>query len=127
MITVSSPCWRTRSILLTTNWHVWYGLLSCLCFASYKYSHHSIIIATSFGHTFSATTSFQFVSGWVCIMVITRAGAITAAAKAVSKSRENEKRCKSAARTRKWRERQQRSNKVRYGRPIGRGMQRENN
>jgi hypothetical protein len=62
-------------------------LLSCMCFASYKYSHHSIIIATSFGHTFSATTSFQFVSGRVCIMAITRAGAITAAAKAVAKSR----------------------------------------
>ena len=39
-------------------------------------------------------------------MAITRAGAITAAAKAVSKSRENEKRRKSAARTRKWCERQ---------------------
>jgi hypothetical protein len=81
-------------------------LLSCLCFASYKYSHHSIIIATYFGHTFSATTSFQFVSGQVCIMAITRAGAITAAAKVVSKSRENEKRRKSAARARKWCERQ---------------------
>ena len=39
-------------------------------------------------------------------MAVTRAGAITAAAKAVSKSRENEKRCKSAARTCKWHERQ---------------------
>jgi hypothetical protein len=39
-------------------------------------------------------------------MAITRPGAITAAAKAVPKSRENEKRCKSAARTRKWHERQ---------------------
>ena len=39
-------------------------------------------------------------------MALTRAGAITAAAKAVSKSRENEKRRKSAARKRKWRERQ---------------------
>ncbi len=39
-------------------------------------------------------------------MAITRAGAIIAAAKAVSKSRENEKRRKSAASTRKWRERQ---------------------
>jgi hypothetical protein len=39
-------------------------------------------------------------------MAITRAGAITAAAKAVSKSRENEKRRKSAARTRKCCERQ---------------------
>ena len=41
-------------------------------------------------------------------MAITRAGAIAAAAKAgpVSKSRENEKRRKSAASTRKWRERQ---------------------
>ena len=35
-------------------------------------------------------------------MALTIAGAITAAAKAVSKSRENEKRRKSAARTRKW-------------------------
>ena len=104
MITMLLPCWR--SILLTTNCHVWYRLLSCLCFASYKYSHHSIIIATSFGHTFSTTTSFQFVSGRVCIMAITRAGAITAAAKAVSKSRENEKRRKSAAKKCKWRERQ---------------------
>ena len=39
-------------------------------------------------------------------MAITRAGAITAAAQAVSKFRENEKRCKSAVSTRKWRERQ---------------------
>jgi hypothetical protein len=39
-------------------------------------------------------------------MAVTRAGAITAAAKAVSKFCENEKRCKSAARTCKWRERQ---------------------
>jgi hypothetical protein len=39
-------------------------------------------------------------------MVITRAGAIAAASKAVSKSRESEKRCKSAARKCKWRERQ---------------------
>ena len=38
-------------------------------------------------------------------MAITRAGDITAATKAVSKC-ENEKRCKSAARTRKWHERQ---------------------
>ncbi len=37
-------------------------------------------------------------------MVGARAGAITAAAKTVSKSHENEKRCKSAARTCKWRE-----------------------
>jgi hypothetical protein len=39
-------------------------------------------------------------------MAITRAGAIAAAAKAVSKSHENEKRRKSAVRTRKWHERQ---------------------
>jgi len=39
-------------------------------------------------------------------MAVTRAGAITAAAKAVSKSRENKKRHKSAARTCKWRESQ---------------------
>jgi hypothetical protein len=35
-------------------------------------------------------------------MAVTRAGAIMAAAKAVSKSRENEKKLKSAARTSKW-------------------------
>ncbi len=39
-------------------------------------------------------------------MAVTRAGAVTAAAKAVSKSCEIEKKRKSAARTRKWRERQ---------------------
>jgi hypothetical protein len=39
-------------------------------------------------------------------MAVTRAGAITEAAKAVSKSCENEKRRKSAARKRKWHERQ---------------------
>jgi hypothetical protein len=42
----------------------------------------------------------------VCIMVVTRAGAITAAAKAVLTSRENEKRHKSAAKTCEWRKRQ---------------------
>ena len=50
--------------------------------------------------------SLQQLAFRVCIMAITRAGAIAAAAKAVSKSCENEKRRKSAARTRKWRERQ---------------------
>ncbi len=35
-------------------------------------------------------------------MAVTRAGAIMAAAKAVSKSRENKKKLKSAARTSKW-------------------------
>ncbi len=39
-------------------------------------------------------------------MMVTRAEAITAAAKAVSKSHENEKKRKSAARKRKWHERQ---------------------
>ena len=50
--------------------------------------------------------SLQQLAFRVCIMGITRAGAIEAAAKAgqVSKSRENEKRYKSAASTRKWRE-----------------------
>ena len=78
--------------------------LSCLCFASYKYSHHCIIIGKSFGRAFSSTTSFQFVSWRVCIMVVTRAGAIMAAAKAVSKSCEDEKKRKSSARTCKWHE-----------------------
>jgi hypothetical protein len=48
-------------------------LLSCLCFALYKYSHHSIIIAKPCGHTFSATTSFQFASGRVCVCVCVQA------------------------------------------------------
>ena len=39
-------------------------------------------------------------------MAVNRAGAITTAAQAVSKSRDNEKRHKSAARSCKWRERQ---------------------
>jgi hypothetical protein len=39
-------------------------------------------------------------------MVVTRAGAIAVAAKAVSKSHEIEKKRKSAARKRKWHERQ---------------------
>ena len=54
-------------------------------------------------------------------MAITRAGAITAAAKAVSKSCENEKRRKSAARKRKWRERQsaERQNKIRQKNRTG--------
>jgi hypothetical protein len=48
-------------------------------------------------------------------MAITRAGAITAAAKAVSKSCENEKKRKSAARKRKWRDCQsaERQNEIR--------------
>ena len=56
-------------------------------------------------------------------MVITRAGAIAAAAKAVSKSRENEKRRKSAARTRKWRECQsvERQSEIRQTNPTGHG------
>jgi len=77
--------------------------------------HHC---AKTFEHTFSATTSFQFVSWQFCIMAVTRAGAIASAAKAVSKS----------WRMRKGKSQQQehvngvnanqRSNKVKYGRPI---------
>jgi hypothetical protein len=52
----------------------------------------------------------------VCIMVITRAGANRAAAKAVSTSREKGKRRKSAARTHEWRTNaNQRSDEVKYG------------
>jgi hypothetical protein len=53
-----------------------------------------------------------------------RAGAITAAAKAVSKSHENEKSHKSAARTCTWRDCQSGSDKVKYSTPIRRGIQR---
>jgi hypothetical protein len=53
-----------------------------MCFAPQNYSHH-IIIAESFDHykIFPCSTPLQH-------MVITRAGAITTAAKAASTSRE---------------------------------------
>ena len=65
--------------------------------------------------------SLQQLAFRVCIMAITRAGAIAAATKAVSKSRENEKRRKSAARTRKWREHQsaERQSEIRQTNRMG--------
>ena len=89
---------------MTTTWHVWYTDEHVVTLLAEHTFFCPVDFHAKFGHTFSATTSFQFVFWWVCIMVVTRAGAITAAAKAVSKSRENEKRRKSAARTCKWRE-----------------------
>jgi hypothetical protein len=56
-------------------------------------------------------------------MAVTRAGAIMAAAKAVSKSCEIEKKRKSTARVNGVNA-NQRSDEVRYGRPIEQGMQR---
>jgi len=66
---------------------------------------HTIVSSLQF---FLGVRSLQQLAFRVCIIAITRAGAIAAAAKAgpVSKSHENEKRRKAAASTRKWRARQ---------------------
>ena len=112
---------------MTTTWHVWYTdehvvtLLAehtillpgrrphinfHVCVLHLKNIH---TIVSSLQNTLGVR-SLQQLAFRVCIMAITRAGAIAAAAKAgqvsVSKSRENEKGRKSAASTRKWRERQ---------------------
>ena len=117
MITVLSPCWR--SILLTTTWHVWYTdehvvtlLAEHTILLPGRRPHinfHVCVLHLKNIHTIVSSLqnilgvrSLQQLAFRVCIMAITRAGAITAAAKAVSKSRENEKRRKSAARTCKW-------------------------
>jgi hypothetical protein len=87
--------------LLAEHTILWPHELSHLCFSPQKYSHH-ISIAKSFGHRFSLHSSVLCNKELsVGITAITRAGAITAAAKAVSTFRENEKRRRSAARTRK--------------------------
>jgi hypothetical protein len=92
--------------LLAEHTILWPHELSHLCFAPQKYSHH-ISIAKSFGHKFSLHPSVLCNKELsVGIMAITRAGAIMAAAKAVSTSRENEKRRKSASRTHKCRKTQ---------------------
>jgi hypothetical protein len=126
MINVLSPFWR--SILLTATWHVWYTderVVTLLALAEHTIllpgrrphiNFHVYVLHLKNIHTI--VSSLQNLLGIpsssltllcnnelsVCIMVVTRAGAITAAAKAVSTSRENEKRRKSAARTCKWRE-----------------------
>jgi hypothetical protein len=128
MINLLPPCWR--SILLTTTWHVWYTderVVTLLALAEHtillpvRHPHinfqvcvlhlkniHTIVssLQNLLGISSSSATLLCNNELSVCIVVVTRAGAITATAKAVSMSRENEKRCKSAARTRKWRERQ---------------------
>ena len=120
-----SPCWR--SILLTTTWHDWYtdervvtlraehatillpGRRSRpinvnVCVLHLKIIHTISSLQNLLGiRSSSATLLCNKGVLSVCIMVITRAGANMAAAKAVSTSREKEKRRKSAARTREWR------------------------
>jgi hypothetical protein len=92
--------------LLAEHTILWPHEHSHLCFAPQKCSHH-ISIAKSFGHRFSLHSSVLCNKELsVGSMVITRAGAIMAAAKAVSTSCENEKRHESAARTRKCRKTQ---------------------
>jgi hypothetical protein len=121
---VLSPCWQ--SILLTTTWHDWYTdervvtLLAehatILLPGSRRppINFHVCVLHLKIIHTIS---SLQILLGIrsssatllcnkgalsVCIMAITRAGANRAATKAVSTSREKEKRLKSATRTREW-------------------------
>jgi len=144
MITVLSPCWR--SILLTTTWHVWYTdehvvtLLTeytiilpgrhphinfHVCVLHLIYSHHSIIIGKSVGHTFSASTiAFSLYHG----------GFVSWRLQEQELLRQQQRQCKSLVRMRKGVSQQQeningmnanqRSNEVKNGRPIWRGMQR---
>jgi hypothetical protein len=126
MINVLSPCWQ--SILLTTTWHVWYTdehvviflaehttILLCgrhppinfhVCVLHLKIIHTKSSLQNLLGIQSSSATLLCSKELSVCIMEITRAGAITAAAKAASTSRENEKRRKSAARKHEWRKSQ---------------------
>ena len=76
-------------------WYMSTHKLSLSVFCILKiYSHRSssIIIAKSFGNTFFATTSFQFVSWRVCIMAGARAGAIV---------QQQQRQCQSLMRMRK--------------------------
>ena len=126
MINVVSPCWG--SILLTTTWHDWYtdehDVVTLLadhatillpgrrprpihfhvCVLHLKIIHTISSLQNLLGiRSSSVTLLYNKGVLSVCSMVITRAGANMAAAKAVSTSREKEKRRKSAARTREWR------------------------
>ena len=125
MINVVSPCWR--SILLTTTWHDWYtdehvvtllaehatillpgrhpGPINFYVCVLYLKIIHTISSLQNLLGIWSSSATLLCNKGLlsVCIMVITRAGANRAAAKAVSTSREKKKRHKSAARTREWR------------------------
>ncbi len=133
-----SPCWW--SILLTTTWPDWYTdervvimladhttfllpgrrppINFHVCVLHLKIIHTISSLQNLLGIRSSSATLLcnKELSG--CVMVITRAGAITAAAKAASTSRENEKRHKPVARKREWRKANQRINEVKYGRRI---------
>ncbi len=111
---------------MTTTWHVWYTdervvtLLAehtillpgrCphinfhVCVLHLKNIHTISSLQNLLGIPSSSATSLLCNNELsVCIMVVTRAGAIMAAAKAVSMSCEYEKRRKSVARKCKWRE-----------------------
>jgi hypothetical protein len=125
MINVVSPCWW--SIRLTTTWHDWYTDKHVVTLLAEHatillpgrrprpQNFHVCVLHLKIFHTISSLQNLLGIQSssatllWtrefyqLCIMVITRAGAIRAAAKAVSTSREKEKRPKSAARTREWR------------------------
>jgi hypothetical protein len=112
MINVLSPCWW--SILLTTTWPDWYTD-ECVVILLAEHTtillpgrrppinFHVCVLHLKTIHTISSlqnllgaqSSSAKLLCNEelsVCIMEITRAGAITAAAKAESTSRENEKR-----------------------------------
>jgi len=93
-ITIILPGSRHPSI----NFHV--------CVLYLKINHTISSLQNLLGIQSSSATLLCNKELSVCIMVITRAGAITAAAKVVSMSCEKEKRHKSAVRTRELRKRQ---------------------
>ena len=93
-----SPCWR--SILLTTTWHVWFtdehvvtllaehtillpGRLPHINFHVCVLHLKNIHTIVSSLQNILGVRSLQQLAFRVCIMAITRAGAIAAAAKAV--------------------------------------------
>ena len=91
-----SPCLQSMLRTQPINFHV--------CVLHLKIIHTISSLQNLLGiRSSSATLLYNKGVLSVCIMVITRAGANMAAAKAVSTSREKEKRRKSAARTREWR------------------------
>jgi hypothetical protein len=126
---VVSPCWQSILILLAATCHDWYTDEHVVTFTLLTeqaaillpgrhpgpINFHVCVLHLKIFHTISSLQNLLGIRSSsatllcnkgvlaFCIMLITRAGANGAAAKAVPTSRENEKRRQSAARTCEWR------------------------
>jgi hypothetical protein len=145
MINLLSPCWR--SILLTTTWHVWYTdecVVTLLALAEYTIllpgrcphiNFHVCVLHLKNIHTIvSSLQNLLGIPSSSATLLCNNELSVSWWLQEQELLRQQQRQCQCLVRMRKGLSQQQehvngmntnqRSNKMKYGRPIGRGMQR---